>query len=72
MHFKQSKVLVIFLLILPLILNYSLPTKAASAQTSPALYVGVDVAFESIVETEQLIDNISSYGFGTKVMSCLC
>ena len=61
MHFKQSKVLVIFLLILPLILNYSLPTKAASAQTSPALYVGVDVAFESIVETEQLIDNISSY-----------
>jgi hypothetical protein len=61
MKFKQLTVLLIFLLILPLFLNYSLPTKAITTQTSPNLYVGVDVAFESIAATEQLIDNISSY-----------
>ena len=60
MKLKQLSVLLILLLILPLFLNYSLPTKAAT-QTSQNLYVGIDVAFESIAETEQLIDNISSY-----------
>lgn len=61
MKFKQLTTLLILLLILPLCLNCGLPTKAVTAQTSPSLYVGVDVAFESIAATEQLIDNISSY-----------
>ncbi len=61
MKFKQLTVLLILLLILPLFLNYGLPTKAVTTQTSPSLYVGVDVAYESIAATEQLIDNISSY-----------
>jgi hypothetical protein len=61
MKSKQLTVLLILLLILPLCLNCGLPTKAVTAQTSPSLYVGVDVAFESIAATEQLIDNISSY-----------
>jgi hypothetical protein len=61
MKLKQLTVLLIFIMILPLFLNSSLTTKAVTTQTSPNLYVGVDVAFESIAETEQLIDNISSY-----------
>jgi hypothetical protein len=61
MIIKQLTVFLILLLILPLSLNFSLPTKAVTAETSPGLYVGVDVAFESIAETEQLIDNIRNY-----------
>ena len=61
MNFKQLSVLLIFLLILPLFLNYGLPIQAVTAQTSPNLYFGVDVAFENISLTEQLIDNVSSY-----------
>jgi hypothetical protein len=61
MKFKQLTVLLILLLILPLCLNCGLPTKAVTTQTSPSLYVGVDVAYESIAATEQLIDKISSY-----------
>jgi hypothetical protein len=61
MKFKQLTVLLIFLLILPLCLNCGLPAKAVTTQTPPSLYVGVDVAYESIAATEQLIDNISSY-----------
>ena len=61
MKFKQLTALLILLLILPLCLNCGLTAKAVTTQTSPSLYVGVDVAFESIATTEQLIDNISSY-----------
>jgi hypothetical protein len=61
MKLKQPTVLLILLLILPLFLNCSLPAKAATTDTSPSLYFGVDVAFGSIAATEQLIDNISSY-----------
>jgi hypothetical protein len=61
MKFKQRAVLLILIIISPLFLNYSLATKEAAAQASPSLYVGVDVAFESIAETKQLIDNISSF-----------
>ena len=61
MKFKQLTVLLILLLILPLFLNCSLTAKAVTTQTSPNLYFGVDVAFESIAATEQLIDNVSSY-----------
>ncbi|MGD0994520.1 MAG: hypothetical protein ABR909_03230 [Candidatus Bathyarchaeia archaeon] len=61
MKLKQPTVLLILLLILPLFLNCGLTAKAATTQTSPSLYFGVDVAFGSIVATEQLIDNVSSY-----------
>ena len=61
MKLKQPTVLLILLLILPLFLNCSLTAKAATTQTSPSLYFGVDVAFGSIAATEQLIDNVSSY-----------
>ena len=61
MKLKQLTVLLILLLILPLFLNCSLTAKAATTQTSPSLYFGVDVAFGSIAATEQLIDNVSSY-----------
>jgi len=61
MKLKQLTVLLILLLILSLFLNCTLTAKAETTQTSPSLYFGVDVAFESITATEQLIDNISSY-----------
>ena len=61
MKLKQPAVLLILLLILPLFLNCGLTAKAATTQTSPSLYFGVDVAFGSIAATEQLIDNVSSY-----------
>ncbi len=60
MKFKPLTVLLVFLLILPLFLNYNLTSKA-TATNSPSFYWGVDVAFESVSITEQLIDNISSY-----------
>jgi hypothetical protein len=61
MKIKQRAVLLILIMISPFFLNYNLTIKEASAQDSPSLYVGVDVAFESIAETEELIDNISSF-----------
>ena len=61
MKFKQLTVLLILVLVLPIFLNPYLDVKAATAQISPTLYFGVDVAFGSIDATEQLIDNISSY-----------
>jgi len=61
MRVKKNTVLLILILVLPLFLNCSLTAKAATTQTSPNLYFGVDVAFESIAATEQLIDNVSSY-----------
>src|SRR5208337_260968 len=48
-------------LTLPLFLNCTSTAKAITTQASPSLYFGVDVAFESIALTEQLIDNVSSY-----------
>jgi len=61
MKMKTGVILLILMLILPIFLDYSLPTKAETTQTSPGLYVGVDIAFESVPATEQLIDQISSY-----------
>ena len=61
MKFKQLTVLLILLLISPLFLNCTLTAKAVTTQAAPNLYFGVDVAFESIALTEQLIDNVSSY-----------
>src|SRR5208283_4881099 len=61
MKLKQPTVLLILLLILSLFLNCSLTAKAAATQTSSNLYFGVDVGFEGIAATEQLIDTVSSY-----------
>ena len=61
MKSKQLAVLLILLLISPFLIDLRLTAKAASAQTSTSLYFGVDVAFESLSATEQLIDKVSSY-----------
>ena len=61
MRFKQSSILLVILLVLPLFINCNLAAKGQPAQASPPFYFGVDVAFASIPVTEQLIDNISSY-----------
>jgi hypothetical protein len=61
MNLKRLAVLLIFLLIFSFFLNYSLITKAETTSTSPGVYLGIDVSFESIPETEQLIDKVSSY-----------
>jgi hypothetical protein len=49
------------MLILPLFLNYSSITNAATANTPQTIFLGVDVSFESVPETEQLIDKVCSY-----------
>jgi len=61
MKIKQLSVLLILLLFSPLFLNFNQTAKAVPTQTTPNLYFGVDVAFESVAVTEQLIDNVSSY-----------
>jgi hypothetical protein len=61
MRFKQLAILLSILLISPFFMNCISTAKAETTQTPPSLYVGVDVAFASIAQTEQLIDNISSY-----------
>ncbi|MGA3110425.1 MAG: hypothetical protein ABSE15_00145 [Candidatus Bathyarchaeia archaeon] len=61
MKLKQFTVLLIALLVLPLFLNGTQTIQAATTQSSPNLYFGVDVAFERLAATEQLIDNVSSY-----------
>jgi len=58
---KQLALLLIILLISPFFVNCALTVKAETAPTPPSLYLGVDVAFESLAQTEQLIDNVSSY-----------
>jgi hypothetical protein len=61
MRFKQLAILLSILLISPFLINCTSTAKAETTQTQQSLYVGVDVAFESIAQTEQLINNISSY-----------
>ncbi|MGA2682901.1 MAG: hypothetical protein ABSF44_14005 [Candidatus Bathyarchaeia archaeon] len=61
MRFKQLSILLVFLLISPLFINCILIAKAQTAQAAPDFYLGVDVAFASVAQTEQLIDNVSSY-----------
>jgi hypothetical protein len=59
MKLKSVTVLLILVVGLPLFLNFSLPTKASASSTG--LYFGVDIAFESVSASEQLIDKVSSY-----------
>ncbi len=60
MKLRQLTVLLVLMLVLPVFLIHSLPTVSAST-VSPDVYVGVDVAYEDLVATEQLVDKISSY-----------
>ena len=53
--------MLIILLVVPLFLSVDLGANKVSAQTAPNLYFGVDVAYENVTQTEQLIDKISSY-----------
>jgi hypothetical protein len=61
MNFKHLTYLLILVIVLPLFINYSFTTKEVNAQTSPNFYLGVDVAFESVAATKQVIDNLSSF-----------
>ena len=61
MKFRQLVVvLVCFLLISCVYLTQNLQ-KDAKAQTTPSTYFGVDIAFQGVNATEQLIDQISNY-----------
>ena len=61
MKSKQQAVLLFLLLISPLITNMVSPARGDSAQTSTSLYFGVDVAFEDLTTTLQIIDEVCSY-----------
>ncbi|MGA2387010.1 MAG: hypothetical protein ABSG33_10815 [Candidatus Bathyarchaeia archaeon] len=61
MNLKQAALLLIVLLVSPFFVNSTLTAKAQTAQSSPGLYVGIDIAFGSMAQTEELIDNVSSY-----------
>jgi hypothetical protein len=61
MKAKLFTVLLIFLLVFPLFLNYNLIAKGTQNGNSPNIFLGVDVSFESVSATEQLIDKVCSY-----------
>jgi hypothetical protein len=61
MKLKPLVVLLTLLLISALLINLMSSAKGESAQTSTSLYFGVDVAFESLTATLQIIDKVSSY-----------
>ena len=58
---RQLTTLMILLLVTPNFVFSSLTITAASTQSQPDLYFGVDVAYESISATEELIDKVSNY-----------
>ena len=60
MRTKPLTFILILLLSLPLFVNLNLPAKAVFSSKS-GVFVGVDVAYESILSTEQTIDKVSSY-----------
>jgi hypothetical protein len=61
MKIRQLTVLLIILLFVPLFLSASFVPIKVSAQTSPNLYFGVDVAYENVTVTKQLIDKVKAY-----------
>jgi hypothetical protein len=60
MKLKYLSFLLIVVVVLPLFLSLGFAVKEVNAQSS-SVYVGVDVAFESVADTERLIDNLSSF-----------
>ena len=67
MNFKSVTILLILAVVLPLFLNFSLPAKAS--ESSPGLNFGVDIAYESVSISEQVIDKVSAYT-NTIVLGC--
>jgi hypothetical protein len=61
MKFKHFTIVLILLLISSFYLDSRLMAYAATSNATSSFYVGVDVAYESLPETMQLIDNVSSY-----------
>jgi|WetSurMetagenome_2_1015567.scaffolds.fasta_scaffold83432_2 hypothetical protein len=61
MKTKLLTVLLFFLLISPLFIDHNLIANASTANTPPNIFLGVDVSFESVSATEQLIDKVCSY-----------
>ncbi len=61
MKFKPFSVLLVFLLISPLFLNCSSNANAATTNSQQNVFLGVDVSFESVPATEQLIDQVCNY-----------
>jgi len=61
MRLKQLAVLLFVLLISVQLPNLASPARGDSVQTPTSLYFGVDVAFEDLTTTLQIIDEVSSY-----------
>ncbi len=61
MSFKQLSVLLIILLVSPVFVSSIVTTKAQVSSAPQGLYLGVDAAFADVAQTEQLIDNVSTY-----------
>ena len=61
MKLNQLVVLLILLLISALFMDSVSSAEGESDKTSTELYFGVDVAFESLTDTLQIIDKVSSY-----------
>ncbi len=61
MKIRQLSVLLILLLISPLFLSFIQTSKAVTSSNKSNVYIGIDVAFQSVAATEQQVDNISSY-----------
>ena len=61
MKFKILVILLVVLMVSAPFLNLTLTVKGTATSTLPNLYVGVDVAYENVTATEQLIDKISVY-----------
>jgi hypothetical protein len=60
---KPRQLKVFALVILMVILNYSIQNlpNTTMAQTTPDVYVGIDIAYGDVEETKALIDQVSSY-----------
>ena len=60
MNAQRAAILLIFVLTAQAFLVPGLLT-TVHAQSSPSLYVGVDVAYDNVAEIENLVDQINSY-----------
>jgi hypothetical protein len=60
MKLEYFVIFLVNLLIVPAFLNYNLLFNA-NAEQEPDLFLGVDVAYEDLVETKKLIDEVGSY-----------
>ena len=61
METKYLIVLLVSLLIFPFFLNYCFLVSNSTKEERPDFFLGVDVAYEDLVEIKKLIDEVSSY-----------